>query len=193
MYEDFKKYNKKENLITKFFFSFLTKTLIVILIFIVSMIYVKDSKDNKKNFKKIVYQNTISFAKIYDIYKNYIGDVIPFKKDNISSTKMVMEDKLIYKSIKKDGHGYLLDVSNYYSLGAITSGIVTEIKKDDKYGTILKIQDKNGLNISYGYVNNINVKLYSYVKKGQLLGICNSKLYLVFEKDNKYLSYEEYI
>lgn len=172
--------------------SFFIKTLIVAIIFIIALIYVKKDDNNKENIKKVVYQNSLSFAKIYSVYKKYLGDVIPFKNNFKNNTKLVSDEKISYDNIKKENDGYVLELySNYVPI--IKTGIVIEIKKDDKYINIVKIQDKNGLNISYGYLNNIDVKLYDYVNKGQIIGKCNKKLYLIFEKDNKYLSYNEYL
>lgn len=197
--ESFKKFNnykkdeKESKGISKFFFSLFIKCLMVIIIFLGSLIYVRKSDDNKAQFKSIVYQNSLSFARIYSVYKKYLGDVIPFKnifKDNV---KMVSNDKFSYDKVEKEKNGYVFTVSSEFLVSAIKSGIVIEIKKDDNYINIIKIQDKDGVNISYGYLGEVNVKLYDYVDKGELLGKSNKKLYLMFEKDDKYLSYEEYL
>ena len=34
---------------------------------------------------------------------------------------------------------------------------------------------------------------YDYVEKGEILGTANKKLYMVFQKDNEFLSYEKYL
>ena len=42
-------------------------------------------------------------------------------------------------------------------------------------------------------MSNTSVKLYDYVEKGTLLGeVSNNTLYLVYEKDGKFLDMEEY-
>ena len=75
-----KKDEKKEkSMISKFLFSVLIKTLVVVAIFLCTLIYIKKDDKNKESIKKIVYQNSLSFAKIYNVYKKYLGDVIPFK------------------------------------------------------------------------------------------------------------------
>ena len=38
-----------------------------------------------------------------------------------------------------------------------------------------------------------NLKLYDYVKRGELLGEVDNTLYLVYRKNGKSLNYEEYI
>lgn len=191
------KYNKskKENksFISKFLFSITIKSLVVIILFLGSLIYIKMGDENKSNFKRVVYQNSLSFAKIYSVYKKYLGDVIPFKNIFKDNEKKVSNEKLSYESVKKENNGYVFTVSSDYAIPAIKSGIVIEIKKDNKYINVIKVQDKNGLNISYGYLNEVDVKLYDYIDKDEFIGKCNKKLYLIFEKDNKYLSYEEYL
>ena len=189
-----KKKNESENkFLPNFLYSVLIKTLIVIVLFLSSMIYIKQSDKNKEKFKNIVYNNSLSFAKIYDVYQKYLGDVIPFKNIFKDNTKLVSSEKITYESIEKKDNGYILNVTEEYTLFSLKSGIVIKIEENDEYKNIITIQDKTGLNITYGLLNNVNVKLYDYVEKGEILGICNKKLYLEFKKDDKYLSYEEYL
>lgn len=186
-----KKETKKKNFTSKFIYSILVKTLIVVVLFLASLIYIKQSNKNKNNFKSVVYNNSLSFAKIYNVYKKYLGDVIPFKNIFKDNTKLVSSEKLTYKNITKKDNGYLLFISNNYTISSITSGIVIENKKDSNYINMITVQDKNGLNITYGILTDINVKLYDYIEKGEIIGVASDKLYLSFKKDNKYLSYEE--
>lgn len=186
-----KKETKKKSFTSKFIYSILVKTLIVVVLFLASLIYIKQSDKNKNNFKNVVYNNSLSFAKIYSVYKKYLGDVIPFKNIFKDNTKLVSSEKLTYKSITKKDNGYLLSISNNYTISSITSGIVIENKKDSNYINMITVQDKNGLNITYGILTDINVKLYDYIEKGEIIGVASDKLYLSFKKDNKYLSYEE--
>ena len=189
-----KKKNESENkFLPNFLYSVLIKTLIVIVLFLSSMIYIKQSDKNKEKFKNIVYNNSLSFAKIYDVYQKYLGDVIPFKNIFKDNTKLVSSEKITYESIEKKDNGYILNVTDEYTLFSLRSGIVIKIEESDEYKNIITIQDKTGLNITYGLLNNVNVKLYDYVEKGEILGICDKKLYLEFKKDDKYLSYEEYL
>ena len=177
----------------KFIFTMIVKSLIAVILFLASMIYVKQSDINKEKFNKVVYQNSLSFAKIYNVYKKYLGDVIPFKSMFKDNTKVVSNEKIAYDKIVKKDNGYILTISSEYVVSSINDGIVIEKRNDKEYLNLIKIQDKNGLNITYGYLEDLNVKLYDYVEKGEILGKCNKKLYLLFEKDDKYLSYESYL
>lgn len=182
-----------QNKFSNFLFKMLIKSLIVIILFLGSLIFIKQSDSNKNWFEKVVYNNSLSFAKIYSIYNKYLGDVIPFKNTMEDQTKVVSDEKITYSDIKKENNGYMLTVSNEYVVSSIKSGIVIEKKEDETYNNIIKVQDKDGLNISYGCLDEVEVELYDYVEKGELLGKTNGKLYLIFEKDEKYLSYEEYL
>ena len=185
------KNNKKENTFKVFLFNMLIKTLIVIILLLGSLIYIKQSDKNKENFEKVVLNNSLSFAKLYDLYQKYIGEVIPFKKDN-KKTSMVSKDKIIYKDIKQEGNGYVLDVSSNYLVQALHGGIVTSIVDDD-YNKQITIQDKRGINITYGLITNTDVKIYDYINSGEIIGTADKKLFLSFIKNGKSLSYDEFI
>lgn len=182
---------EKKSLIKNLVFSMIIKSLIVVVLFLGSLIYIKQSNDNKNKFKNVVYNNSLSFAKIYDVYKKYLGDVIPFKNIFKDNTKLVSSEKLSYEQIKKEDNGYILSVSKDYITPSITSGIIVEKKVSSKYENVITVQDKNGLNITYGLIKNTNVKLYDYIEKGEIIGQASEELYLSFKKDNKYLSYEK--
>lgn len=188
-----KKDDDNKNTLSKFLFTILIKSLIVVLLFLSSMIFIRQNDKNKKIFKEKVYNNSLSFAKIYNLYSKYLGDALPFKDTIKDDTKKVSNEKITYSSIKKEGDDYLLVVPSNYTLQSIKSGIVIEVKKDDKYKNIVKIQDKSGVNITYKNLNEVEVKLYDYVEKGEILGSISDKLYINFEKDGKYLSYEKYL
>lgn len=188
-----KKDDDNKSTLSKFLFTILIKSLIVVLLFLSSMIFIRQNDKNKKIFKEKVYNNSLSFAKIYNLYSKYLGDALPFKDTIKDDTKKVSNEKITYSSIKKEGDDYLLAVPSNYTLQSIKSGIVIEVKKDDKYKNIVKIQDKSGVNITYKNLSEVEVKLYDYVEKGEILGSISDKLYINFEKDGKYLSYEKYL
>lgn len=197
LYEKKIKKDKKENVdgntLSRFLFRVFIKSLLVVILFLGALIYIRQGDDNKANFKKVVYNNSLSFAKIYNLYSKYLGDALPFKNSIKDDTKVVSTEKITYSDIKKENNGYMLTVSKDFTLSALKSGIVVEKKSNEKYGNLIKIQDKEGLEITYGCINDLEVSLYDYVEKGELLGRTSGKLYLIFEKDGTYLSYEEYL
>ena len=103
-------------------------------------------------------------------------------------------EKLKYDkaSIYKDG--VKLTVSKNYMVPYLESGIVVFIGEKEGYGNTVIVEQVNGIAVWYCDVNSSNVKMYDYVEKGNLLGEVNTnKLYLVFQKEDKYLDYTKYI
>ena len=98
----------------------------------------------------------------------------------------------------------MFNEKNVYAVGATASkfrfmGILDKPEDLNLKETLLIVLDTpdkkriDGVDEWYGNIENVNVKLYDYVSKGELLGDCNNYLYLVYKKDGKVLNYEEYL
>jgi len=187
--------NDKSNIkvIHKILLNFIYKSLIVIILFMSSLIYIKTNKNNKAKIKSTIYTNSLSFAKIYDLYNKYFGDVIPFKNIYRDNTKLVSSEKMKYNKVKKENNGYIFEM-NDNMITSLTDGIIIKINKNSTYKTIITIQTKNDILITYGNLNSVNLKLYDYIKKGEILGYSDNKaLYLVIKENGKYISYDKYM
>ena len=86
-----------------------------------------------------------------------------------------------------------LKVDKNYLVPILESGIVVFIGDKEGYGKTIIIEQTDGVNAWYGNVDNINVSLYDYVSKGEFLAEANEKLYMVFQKNGKYLKYTDYL
>lgn len=72
--------------------------------------------------------------------------------------------------------------------------MVVYIGDKDDYNKTVIVENKDGVNILYGNMDKINVKLYDYVNKNDVLGtVKNNTLYLVFNKGDEYLDYKEFL
>ena len=176
----------KKNLI-----NLLNKTLITVILTLISLISIKSNKNIKTNFYKQVYGTSFSFSKINNLYNKYVGklDIV----DKVATTEPVFNEKLEYKNKEKYKDGVKLTVKSNYLLPIQESGIVVFIGEKEDYGKTVIIQRLDGIDEWYGNISNTNLKLYDYVKKGELLGEVNNTLYLVYRKNGKSLNYEEYI
>ena len=68
------------------------------------------------------------------------------------------------------------------------------IGEKENYGNTIVVEQTDGIEVFYSNIKLNNIKLYDYLEKGELLGEVNDNtLYLVFEKEGKYLDYKEYI
>ncbi len=178
---------KKNNIGTIFF----TKLLLSIVLTLIILILMKSSSSFKNTFYKQVYNNNISFTRLKELYNKYIGDSNIL--DKVVKTETVFNEKLTYKKQEKYLDGVKLEVGSNYLVPIEESGIVVFIGEKEGYGNTVIIQRVDGVDEWYGNIQNVNVKLYDYVKKNTLLGESNNNLYLVYKKDGNILNYEDYL
>lgn len=184
---------KEENDFKKLLKTFLSKTLISIIIFLLLLIISHKSEYLTKQINEKVFKSNISFAIINDWCKNKLGGILPFDKITTPDVS-VFNEKLTYKedSLYKDG--VKLVVSDNYLVPIVESGIVVFMGEKENYGQTIIVQQVNGIDVWYSNVDTNNIKLYDYVTKGNLLGEAKGNyIYMVFQKDGKYLDYKEYI
>lgn len=170
---------------------FFTKLLISVILVLIVLIVSKSNSKFKTIFYKEVYENNFSFSKAKQVFNKYIGDIDIL--DKVIKDEAVFNEALTYSNIEKYKDGAKLDVGNNYLVPASESGIVVFIGNKDNYNNTVIIQRIDGIDEWYGNIDNVNVKLYDYVKKGTLIGEANKRLYLVYKKNGESLNYEEYI
>lgn len=158
---------------------------------LIVLILIKSNKKFKATFYKQVYNTSFSFSKINNLYNKYIGNLDIINK--VVVTEHVFNEKLNYEKIEKYKEGVKLTVDSNYLVPIQESGIVVFIGEKEDYGNTVIIQRLDGIDQWYGNISNTDLKLYDYVKSGELLGEADKILYLVFRKNGKTLDYEEYI
>lgn len=171
----------------------LSKLLISVIIFLIGMILVKQDIKYKSIIKTKLYEESLPFQKAKSLYEKYFGNILSIEK-NMKKEVAVFSEKLSFKKVSKFYDGVKLEVTDNYMVPVLESGVVVFIGEKDKYKNTIIVEQVNGIDTFYGNVNVKNIKLYDYVEKGELLGeVNNNELYLVFQKDGKYLDYKEYI
>lgn len=172
----------------------LSKFLITIVLTLIILIILKTNVSFKTKFYKYIFEDSISFVQINDMYEKYFGSPIPFKKYFEDKTKSVFNETLSYKEQTLYKDGVALTVDDNYLVPILESGMVIFVGDKDDYGKTVVIEQVDGLEIWYGNLENTNVSLYDYVEKGNLLGETKgNKLYLVYKKDGKVIKYDEQI
>ena len=167
----------------------ISKLLIAVIFFLVSVIFTNSSDKNLLFYKEHVLTESIPFTKIKGWYEDLFGEVLP-KNDN---NQMVMNGHLVYKSIENYKDGEVLSLSSNTLINNLTSGVVVFVGEKDDYGETIIIQGVDGVDIWYGNLTNVSVKLYDYVEKNKLIGETkDDKLYLVIKKNNEFIKYEDY-
>ena len=168
---------------------YLTKFLLAIIFFLISIIFTNISDKNLLLYKEYVFTESLPFTKIKGWYEDLFGEVLP----SDDSTATVFNGKLVYKEIEDYEDGEKLVVSKNSLVNNITSGIVVFSGDKDNYGNTVIVQGIDGVDIWYGNLENVSVNLYDYIEAESIIGQTkNENLYLVIKKDNEYIKYENY-
>ena len=180
--------NKKEN---KKVIKFINKTLMAIFLGLVFLIVMEYSPKFKDFMQKEVLDKNISFGFIGKLYSKYFGEVLPNNNDNIVK---VFKENITYKEKETYENGYKLIVEENYLVPVISSGVVVFIGEKEDMGNVIVIEGEDASTITYGNINNSDMKLYEYVNSGSFLGETNGNyLYITILKNGEYLDIETYL
>lgn len=183
--------DKKKMKVKSKVLSFFNKLMTAVLICIVCLIVMEYSPKFKVFMNDKVLGENISFGYFTKLYNKYFGDVLPKKDENVVS---VFKEKLTYNNKEKYHDGFKLSVSSNYLVPVITDGVVVFIGEKDEYGSVIVVEQTDGVNTIYGNIKTNNVNLYDHVEKGSFLGeVKDNILYIVLEKDGEYLDIETYL
>ena len=193
--EDYRANKKvvKKLVLKKCIKNFISRCLIVIILFLLTLILIKNNTSLKNNIIKYVYEDNFEFTKLRSIYEKYFGKILSV--DKIAPTdEKVFNEKISYNKSNVYKDGVVLIVDENYMVPTIESGIVVFIGEKEGYGNTVIIEQVNGIDVWYSNINTTNIKMYDYIEKGKLLGeVQGNKLYMVFQKEGKYLNYKEYL
>ena len=172
-------------------YKFLTRVMFLIVLVIIGLIVFKANPTLKSTINQKIFNSNFNFAKINELYEKYFGSVIPEKKENV---ELVSGEILEYTDMKDYKDGAELTVSENYPISAKESGIVIFSGDKEGYGKTVVIQTADKIEMWYGNLENLNISLYDYVKKGTIVGSAKgTKLYMAFQKDGAFLNYKKYI
>ena len=170
-------------------FKCLIKLCVVTIITLTGLILIKQSVKLKKLVYKYVYSENISFVYINKLYKKYLGNNVLFDKKLIDTP--VFNEQLVYNSKEKYMEGLKLSVTEDYLVPSLDAGLVIFVGKKEDYGNVVIVEQIDGVDVWYGNLDNINVKLYDYIDKGALIGNCDNSLYLIHKKDGNAIDNED--
>lgn len=169
----------------------ITHVLIAMIFVLMSAIYIYWSDKNKEMYKKWVFETSLSFTKIHEWYEKEFGSVLPIDLNSVTTPVIKNETNDAKRS--QYLNGVAIEVSKDSVVSALNSGIVVFIGEKEDYGNVVIVQGIDGVDIWYGNITNVNLSLYDYVEKNSLLGSAlDNHIYIVIQKDNQYLDYEEY-
>lgn len=169
-----------------------TRILLSIILVISISISIKLDDNNTKIINKYLFENSLKFTKINNWYQERVGKLIPDVKTE--DTLVFNSNDIKLHSYTKHHDGVKIMLSKNSPISSLNGGIVIFIGNKDNYGNTIIIQGNDGIDYWYGSITNSNINLYDYIEKNTLIGETNEDyLYLILQKDGKYLNYEEYI
>ena len=143
-----------------------------------------------KQHKNIFCTDTVYCLFYMQEFIHCIGNILPFQ--NIFKDKKVFNEKLEYTNLSTYNKGVKLLLKNNNIVPIIKSGIVIFVGDKENMGKTVIINGSDGIDIWYGNLSNINVKLYDYVEENQLLGEAkDNQLYMLFQRDGVEVDYKE--
>lgn len=161
--------NKTNNNTNQKFNSFLNKVLISIMILFVLLISKKD--DRLSVIYKTTFRN-MNIVKIEYFITHQFSGLFPPPDDEY---KYVSAPVLDYTNTESYRDGVIVDLALGAPVQSSVDGRVIEFYQDDDLGKVVVIQDINNYLYHYGYLDDINVKLYQHVNIGETIGIGKSK------------------
>lgn len=177
---------------SKLFKNIVLRVLITIIVTLILLIGFKMNNNFKKTFYHYVYEEHFPFSIVKNFLQEKFGTSLTF--DKIVTDEEVFNEKLSYKDKSLYHDGVKLTVSGEYMIPSLESGIVVYIGEKENYKQVVIVQQMNGVDVWYGNIKQANVKLYDYVEKGALIGQVSDKtLYLVFQKEGKFIDYQNYL
>ena len=178
---------KNSNTISKAF----TKVLLSIILVLGCTIYVKLSPDNMTWFKENIFESNLTFTKINNWYHEVFGNVLPSVTEQNNLTASTE-----FQNVSREPYldGYKMLGTKNSPVSSIASGLLVFMGEKEGYGNTFIIQGVDGVDIWYGGITDTDFKLYDYVEKDSILGNATEDYYyLIFKKDNEFLTYEDYI
>lgn len=181
------------NKMKKYMMRLFNQVLLTVILFLGTLIAMKCNTQWKSVVYQNVYQTNLNFTKANEWYQKYFGSIFPLRGVT-GSEQPVFQEKLTYQEANLYKDGAVLSVSKNYMVPFLESGIVVFMGEKEGYGFTVIVQQVNGIDVWYGNVESKEIKMYDYVEKGSLLGETkNDKLYLAFQKEGKFVNYQEYI
>ncbi|HEY8364400.1 MAG TPA: M23 family metallopeptidase [Haloplasmataceae bacterium] len=156
--------NKSIDLKKKGLHSFLNKVLLSIIILLFLLI----CKNSDKLY--VIYDKTFQNLNFMQI-KLFLTDNFNVLFPNSDKDKNVDAVVIDLNNSTKYHEGMLIKTNYGEPILSCVEGIVIQIYHDEDLGKVYVIQDKDGLEYHYGYLDNSDLRIYSSVNYGQIIGV----------------------
>lgn len=178
--------NKKDK---NYLGNLLTRSLLTVILVFGVLIMVNFDKDLKGKIEKYLFTTNHNFSKFNSLYNKYFANIKETSKQSIAVFNE--KDKKEKEVTSKYKDGVRKKVLKNEDIKLLNGGVVVFIGEKKGYGNTIIVQQSNGIDAWYGHMGKVNVKLYDYIESNTILGKASDYIYLVFQKDGKFIDYEE--
>lgn len=162
----------------------LSKILLSIIFMLCSLIFVEYG-NNRTLYKKHVLENNINFSELRIFYDKYfVGKKVV--DDEVNNEEVLVSNQFDYEVVDGRYKYYKEDVD------LIQSGVVVYVGEKDNLGNTVIVQGIDGVDIWYSNLGEVNVSLYDYVNKEDVIGLSNEYYLVSLYKDGTLINYDEY-
>lgn len=175
-------------------YNFFIRSFLCIILFLILAILCKKNVEYKEYIHGQIYQQNMSFSSFKNFYNRYLGGIFPIENVIRLSADAVFNEKMMYQQVNAYEDGAKLTVQQNYLVPNMEEGIVVYIGEKKKYHQVVIVENSAGIDIWYGNLSNVNVKLYDHIGSGAYLGEADGNfIYLVYTKENRFLNYQDYL
>lgn len=148
------------------------------------LIYAK--KDENANFLKEHFNVEASFTNMNQNISSFLNSIFNFDIFKSSTGGDQMVDATV--SYINEGNNLYSSEGNQVSM--LKNGTILFTSSDND-GKIIITSYDNGVVATYFMLSSLEVKVYDYLKQGDIIGTYEGQFKVLFSKDNKLISYEE--
>lgn len=144
----------------------INRILFLTMLFLISLVINKINKDTffSKTYLQNVFSKNINFLKISDLYTGIFNQFSSIDKTEQSSFSLI---EVLKKEKYKNGIYLFTNQEVVYSF---EDGVVINKGKSKELGNFVVVQSINNREITYGNLLTVDVKIYEFVKKDDIIG-----------------------
>ena len=175
--------NKKDN--KGKILSFLSLIMIILSIILGGMIYMK--KDENGKFLNENFGISVNFKTFNNKVNSLVNSLFKFEFENGNPSDQLVSNNVLYIPLENN-----MFISEDTSISMLHDGVILGVYQENENYSLL-VSYNNGVIASYSSLNEVIVKQYDELSKGDEFASYEDSFKVLFKKDGKLISYNEAI
>ena len=175
--------NKKEN--KGRILSFLSLIMIILSLILGGMIYMK--KDENGKFLSENFGISVNFKTFNNKVNSLVNSLFKFEFENKKNNDQLVSNRVMYIPLENN-----MFTSEDTSVSMLHDGVILGVYQENESYSLL-VSYNNGVVASYSALNEVIVKQYDELNKGEKFASYQDSFKVLFKKEGKLISYNEAI